>query len=95
MNIQYVGFRVTGTARTYNFHVTDTAQESREFVVKVKIARFGSTALKYQQGPEICLLRLRRALEEESGGSCASPQLEVVETDIHEYLERRRTRRRS
>jgi hypothetical protein len=95
VNIQYVGFHVSGTARTYNFHVTDAAQESREFAVKVKIGRFGSTALKYQQGPEICLLRLRRALEGEGDGSCASSQLEVVETDIRDYLERRKGRRRS
>lgn len=95
MNIQYVGFSVTPAARLYNFHVVDSLRESREFVVQVKAAVFLSTPLKYQQGPEICLRRLQRALEGESSGSRTPRRLEVVERDIQEYLQRPRPRKRS
>ncbi len=95
MQIQYVGFSVTPTARVYNFQVIDAIPDSREFVVQVRAQAFRTTALKYQHGPEICWLRLQRALEGESNGTLAPRRLEVSEIDIQQYLQRRKTGRRS
>ena len=95
MNVQYVGFSVTPTARIYSFHVIDSPQESREFVVRLKAAVFRSTPLKYQQGPEICLLRLKRELAAETEAARGQQRLEILETDIHEYLQRHPPRKRS
>ena len=95
MNIQYVGFRVTATARVYDFHVIDSLEEHRAFAVQVKTEAFRSTTLKYQQGPEICFLRLKRALAAETTGTPALRQLKIEATDIQDYLERRTPRKRS
>jgi len=96
VNIQYVGFNVAAASRTYTFRVVDAAVEARQFTVKIQSEAFRSTALKFQDGPEICFSRLKRELE---GGNqesrAAKPHLHIGDQDIQEYLQRRRPRKRS
>ena len=95
MTIQYSGFTVAATARTYAFRVTDTLAEAREFTVKVQLGAYHRTALRFQDGPEICLTRLKRELEGETQESRAESHLRIEEQDIQEYLRRRYPRKRS
>ncbi len=95
MNIQYLGFIVAATSRTYNFRVIDAPDETREFTLKVQSEVFRSTPLKFQDGPDICFARLKRELDGETQESRAEPNLDIGEQDIEEYLQRHYPRKRS
>ncbi len=86
MYIQYVGFNVAASSRTYNFDVIDT-QEAREFTVKVQSKAFRPARLELQDGPGICFERLEQELERETQKSRAEAHLSIRERDIQEYLE--------
>ena len=87
MYIQYVGFKVDGTSRIYNYAVLD-AKEKRAFTVKVGSEAFRPAGLSLQDGPSICFDRLKRELGAETGESRAGADLSIGERDIGEYLER-------
>ncbi len=87
MYIQYVGFNVAASSRTYNFDVLDS-KETREFTVKVQSDTFRPARLKLQDGPSICFQRLKQELERETQESRAEAHLSIGELDIREYLER-------
>ena len=93
MYIQYVGFNVVASARTYNFDVRDP-KEAREFTVQVQSEAFRPAGLKLQDGPDICFARLKQELEGETGGSRAEAHLCIDETDIREYLEKHSPRKK-
>jgi hypothetical protein len=59
--IQYVGFNVAASSRTYNFDVLDP-KEAREFTVQVQSKAFRPAGLKLQDGPDICFARLNQEL---------------------------------
>jgi len=86
--IQYVGFNVGGGFRFYNFDVIGTAEETREFTVKLQSEAFRSSPLKYQDGPDICFKRLERELEGETHAFRAKNHLEVGREEIQAYVER-------
>lgn len=95
MNIQYVGFIVGVSSRTYSFHVIDAIEKMREFTVEIRSVAFELNRLKFQDGPGICFARLRCALGRETPEARAEPRLLIREQDISEYLERRHPRKRS
>jgi len=95
MNIQYIGLIVAAASRAYTFRVIDTPNEIRQFIVKVRSQAFRSTGLKFQDGPGICLARLKRELERETQGSPANPDLYTEEQDVREYLLKQYPRKRS
>jgi hypothetical protein len=92
MYIQYVGFDVADSSRTYNFHVVDTPREDREFTVKVQFEAFRAARLKLQDGPAICFARLKQELQGETPESRAGNNLSIEEHDIREYWERQHPR---
>lgn len=87
MYIQYVGFDVEASSRTYKFDVMSTKQP-REFKVRVQSEAFRPARLKVQDGPGICFERLKQELERETQESPAAAQLCIGETEIRVYLER-------
>ena len=87
MYIQYVGFKVAGSARIYNYAVLDT-KEKRAFTVKVQSEAFRPAGLSLQDGPSICFDRLKRELGAETEESRAAADFTIGERDIDEYLER-------
>ena len=95
MNIQYVGFRVAATSRTYTFRVFDALERTREVTVKIQLGAFRSPPLKFQDGPNLCFARLKQELERETQESRVEPHLRIGEQDIQEYLQRRYPRKRS
>ncbi len=86
MYIQYVGFNVAASSRTYNFDVLDN-KEAREFTVQVQSEAFRPAGLKLQDGPGICFARLQQELEGETQASRAELHLGIREQDITEYVE--------
>ncbi len=95
MNIQYVGFSVVATSRIYSFRAIRALEGLREFTVKVQFDTFRTTPLRFQDGPDICLTRLRRELERETQESHAKLNLQVEEQDVREYVQRHYPRKRS
>jgi len=88
MYIQYVGFNVANSSRSYNFHVIDAPAEAREFTVKVQSEAFRAARLKLQDGPAICFARLKQELQGETPESRVGNNLSIEEHDIREYWER-------
>jgi len=88
MYIQYVGFNVVASSRTYSFHVIDTPEEAREFTVRVQAEAFRPTRLQLQDGPGITFTRLEHELQGETPESRAESHLSIGEPDIQDYLER-------
>lgn len=93
MNIQYVGFIVAASSRTYTFRVIDAIEKTCEFTVEIESEAFDSNRLKFQDGPDICFARLQRALGGETPESRGEPPLRIGERDIQEYLRRRYPRK--
>ena len=61
MYIQYVGFKVAGSSRIYNYDALDI-NEVHKFTVRVQSEAFRPSGLKLQDGPDICFARLKQAL---------------------------------
>lgn len=93
MYIQYVGFDVASSSRTYNFHVIDTPHEAREFTVQICSEAFLPARLKLQDGPAICFARLEQELHGETQEFRTEAHLSIRERDIREYLERNSPRK--
>ena len=60
--VQYVGFQAGDLVREYRFAVHDTAQEDLSYTLIIANEAFVAHRVRYQDGPEICLLRLHREL---------------------------------
>lgn len=87
MYIQYIGFNLAARSRIYNFDVLDSDQ-TREFTVTVQAEDFRPAALKLQDGPGICFVRLEQELQGETQEARAEAHLNIGERDIQEYLGR-------
>ena len=87
MLIQYVGFIVSRASRSYNFRVIDRPGEEREFTMNVALESFRLTALKFQDGPDLCFARLKRELADEAVTPHAKTAVSISEQDIQIYIE--------
>ena len=88
MYIQYVGFDVVASSRTYTFHVIDRPAEAREFTVQVHSEAFLPARLRLQDGPAICFARLEQELQGETQEARVEAHLSIRERDIREYIDR-------
>jgi hypothetical protein len=62
VNVQYVGFESKTLVREYSFLVRQASSETREFAITIVNEAFTSHRLSYQDGPQICSLKLHREL---------------------------------
>jgi hypothetical protein len=62
VNVQYVGFEAKALVREYSFIVRRALNETSEFTLTIGNEAFGSRPVRFQDAPEICLLRLHREL---------------------------------
>ena len=58
--LQYVGFENRGAVREYAFTLRGSAGTSTEYFVTIANAAFVAHRVRYQDGPDICSLRLHR-----------------------------------
>jgi len=87
MYIQYVGFNGTADSRVYGFHVIDAPHQPREFSVGIQSEVFGSSKLRFQDGPDICFARLKQELLEETQDARVEGHLNISDEDVRMYLE--------
>jgi hypothetical protein len=82
--VQYVGFKVKEIFREYSFLVREAASEAREFTFTIPNEAFDSHRVRYQDGPDICSLKLHREL----AGSLNHPattHYPISETEMDAY----------
>jgi hypothetical protein len=60
--VQYIGFKVKAIVREYSFLVREVPSEAREFTFTIANEAFDSHRVRYQDGPDICSLKLHREL---------------------------------
>jgi hypothetical protein len=86
ITVQYVGFKVKEIFREYSFMVRETSSDAREFTLTIPNEAFNSHRVRYQDGPDICSLKLHREL----AGSLNNPattHYPISETDLDAYRE--------
>jgi hypothetical protein len=83
--IQFVECEPQAQVRRYTFHVLQSG-EARDFSLTISNEAFESHRARYQDGPDICTLRLRRELSD-----CANPPVErdfqVSDSELDDYRE--------
>jgi len=89
MYIQYVGFNVGQDSRIYSFDVIE-AKESRHFTVEIRLEAFQPLLLRFQDGPDISFMYLKKGLEEETDHSRALAHLNLGEPEVRAYVENHR-----
>lgn len=62
ISVQYVGFESKALVREYNFLVRQASSGTREFALTIVNEAFSSRRVRYQDGPDICSLKLHREL---------------------------------
>jgi hypothetical protein len=82
--LQYVGFKTNGTFREYTFSVLDSQRESREYTVTIANEAFNSHRARFQDGPDICSLRLQRELATGAESPLESTY-EITDADLEDY----------
>lgn len=60
--MQFVGFTSNAFEREYTFMVREASVEPREFTVAIANEAFSEHRLRFQDGPDVCSLKLRREL---------------------------------
>jgi hypothetical protein len=82
--IQYVGFRASISGREYAFSVREAGAQSREYTLTIANEAFESHRARYQDGPEICSLRLHRELAI-STTDPATTHFGITDTELASY----------
>jgi hypothetical protein len=88
VNVQYVGFEAKTLVREYSFLVRQASSETREYSITIVNEAFTSHRLSYQDGPNICSLKLHREL---GAFSNDSPQTHygISEAELTEFRDSR------
>ena len=60
--VQYVGFEAKDLVREYTFSVREPASQPRAYTLTIANEAFESHRARYQDAPDICLLKLRHEL---------------------------------
>jgi len=84
VNVQYVGFEAKALVREYRFLVRQASVETREFAVTIVNEAFSSHRVRYQDGPDVCSLRLHRVLATFSN-HLPRAHYRISELDLNEY----------
>ena len=84
--LQYVGFQTKGAVREYAFTLRGTGGESSEYFVTIANDAFVAHRVRYQDGPDVCSLRLRREFTTQTDhppSTCFS----VTDAELADYKE--------
>jgi len=65
--LQYLGFQTNGEVREYAFTLRSSSGESSEYIVAIANTAFVEHRVRYQDGPDICSLKLRREFAAQTG----------------------------
>jgi hypothetical protein len=84
VSVQYVGFEANALVREYSFLVRQASSETREFALTIVNEAFSSHRVRYQDGPDICSLKLHRELATFSNYP-PQTQYRISEVELNEY----------
>ena len=87
--VQYVGFTVNSSLREYVFAVHEKGTEPLQYTLTIANEAFIAHRVRYQDGPDICSLRLHRELEAHPGQLLASTY-SVTEAELAVYHDSRK-----
>jgi len=62
VRIEFVGFEAKTLVREYTFTVWEPAGDPREFTLTILHQAFHERRVRYQDGPDVCSVKLRREL---------------------------------
>jgi len=82
--VQYIGFESKTLFREYTFAVRAEDTEFREYTLTIAHEAFASRRARYQDAPDICLLKLRRELATAENHP-ASTHFSVTDTELADY----------
>ncbi len=88
--VEYLGFRSGNTTRDYRLLVRQPDGQCHEFTLAIEQEAFLSHRVRYQDGAEICFLKLRRALEAWASAPESGPppgRQNITDADLLEYRE--------
>ena len=83
-HIEYVGFVSHGSSRHYTLRVRLPLGETHDVTLVIRNEAFLAHRLRYQDGPEVCYLKLQRTLAGDSERPPLSPQ-DVSDEDLELY----------
>lgn len=83
-HVEYVGFVVTERWREYTLRLVQTGAEPRHFTLAIATAAFLSNRVRYQDAPDVCFLKLQRALDA-TPGVLPARRLSVSDAELAEY----------
>jgi hypothetical protein len=84
LQMEYVGFTTHEEHREYTLRVRPPGGESRQVIVAIPSEAFLAHRVRYQDGPEICYLKLQRELAGDPA-ALLPDRLEVTNTDLEAY----------
>jgi len=84
--LQYVGFENRGEVREYTFSLRGSGGTSTEYFVTIANAAFLAHRVRYQDGPEICSLRLHREFASRTDHP-PSTRFSVTNAELAEYMD--------
>ena len=86
--LQYVGFENTGAVREYTFSLRGSGGTSTEYFVTIANAAFVEHRVRYQDGPEICSLRLHREFASRMDRP-PSTRFSITDAELADYINAR------
>jgi len=86
VSLQYVGFENRGAVREYAFTLRGSGGTSTEYFVTIANAAFMAHRVRYQDGPDICSLRLHREFASGTDHP-TSTRFSVTDTELAEYMD--------
>ena len=83
--LEYIGFTARSAAREYTLRLTQAAGAGHhEFTLVIANEAFLSQRVRYQDAPEICYIKLQRALVALDGGLPAL-RMDVTDSELEDY----------
>ena len=82
--MQFVGFESQQMAREYTFTVRETSGELREFTITITHEAFRQGRIRFQDGPGVSSLKLRRELETHENHPPES-HFQITDAELEDY----------
>ena len=82
--VEYVGFTTKGAHRVYALRIRRGATEPVDVNVLIATTAFTSGRVRYQDGPEVCFLKLQKELLAAADGKTPK-EYSVSDADLADY----------
>ncbi len=82
--VQYLGFHAKRLVREYTFSVREAGNEPHEFTLAIPNEAFNSHRARYQDGPDICSLKLQQELTSHANHP-AENHFRITDAELENY----------